>query len=247
MASTAFNDITSPFDKPKDLSLKANQDCWLFALTASSNHIHFDVLMATATSFLELLQDKSECYRWGPLMSVPIDGDGLFDKTPTMLSGGNKVMDVNIRTRVNLLTHWTTVSTKHCQRFDQWFNGADNMKLDAPFGKAFDQTIVRLDCLPTDNIGLVGATKSNSESLISWSSTFSRITSPPLPTRLPWPTRTISPSRTRRPVTSFTAVSSCYGRCSRYLSPRPSLKCVIVRSSWMTSPSGRSTRITYTN
>ena len=85
-------------------------------LTASSNRVCFDVLVATTTEFFELLQDKSEYYFWGPLMSVPINGDGLFDKTPTTLSSGKKVMDVNMRTRVNLLMHWTTVSTKHCQR-----------------------------------------------------------------------------------------------------------------------------------
>ena len=29
------------------------------------------------------------------------------------------------------------------------------MALDAPFGTAVDRTVVRLDCTPTDNIGLV--------------------------------------------------------------------------------------------
>ena len=150
-----FNDITSPFDKPWDLSLKADQERWLVASTASSDHVRFDVLVATATPFLELLQDKSEYYRWGPLMSVPIDGDGAFDKNSTSLSGGETVMKVNFLTRVDLLTHWTKVSTDHCQCFVQWFNRADDMKLDAPFGEAVDQKVVRLDCSPTDNIGLV--------------------------------------------------------------------------------------------
>ena len=94
--------------------------------------------MATATTFLELLQDKSEYYRWGPLMSVPIDGDGLFDKHSTSLSGGEQVMKVNFTTRVDLLTHWTHISTDHCQCFAQWFNGADDMVLNAPFGAAVD-------------------------------------------------------------------------------------------------------------
>jgi hypothetical protein len=153
--SLVYNDITSLFNKPWDLSLKANQERWLVASTASSNHVHFDVSVATAAAFLELLQDKSEYYRWGPLMSVPIDGDGLFDKTTTTLSGGKTVMKVNMMTRVDLLMHWTQVSTDHCQRFTQWFNGADDMKLDAPFGATVDQTVVRLDCSPTDNIRLV--------------------------------------------------------------------------------------------
>jgi len=64
-------------------------------------------------------------------------------------------MKVNFTTRVDLLTHWTRVSTYHCQCFAQWFNGADNMALDAPFGAAVDRTAVRIDCTPTDNIGLV--------------------------------------------------------------------------------------------
>ena len=97
MASTAFNDIMSPFNKPWDMSLKANQERWLVASTASSDHVCFNISEATATAFLELLQDKSEYFCWGPLMSVPINGDGLFNKTPTTLSGGKKVMDVNMR------------------------------------------------------------------------------------------------------------------------------------------------------
>jgi len=104
MAPT-FNDITSPFDKPWDLSLKADQERWLVASTASSDHIRFDVSVATATTFLELLQDKSKYYCWGPLMSVPINGDGLFDKNSTSLSGGEKLMKVNFTMRVDLLTH----------------------------------------------------------------------------------------------------------------------------------------------
>jgi hypothetical protein len=60
MVSPAFKDITSPFEKPWDLFLKANQERWLIASTAFSNHVHFDVLVATATTFLKLVQDKSE-------------------------------------------------------------------------------------------------------------------------------------------------------------------------------------------
>ena len=63
MASTsAFNNITSPINKLWDLSLKADQEHWLVALTASSNHVCFDVSVAMAMAFLELLQDKSEYY-----------------------------------------------------------------------------------------------------------------------------------------------------------------------------------------
>ena len=156
MAPTAvFNNITSPFDKPWDLSLKAVQERWLVVLTASSNHVCFDVLVAMATAFLELLQDKCKYYCWGPLMLVHINGDGLFDKTTTTLSGGKTVMKVNMTSRIDLLMHWTQVSTDHCQRYTQWFNGADDMTLDAPFGGTIDRTVVRLDCSPTDNIGLV--------------------------------------------------------------------------------------------
>ncbi len=137
MAPT-FNDFTSPFNKPWDLSLKADQERWLITLTASSDDVRFNVSVAAAMTFLELLQDKSEYYCWGPLMSVPIGGDGLFDKNSTSLSGGEKVMKVNFKTCVDLLTHWTHVSTDHCQRFAQWFNGANGMGLDAPFGAAVD-------------------------------------------------------------------------------------------------------------
>jgi hypothetical protein len=89
-------------------------------------------------------------------MSVPIDGDGLFDKTTTALSGGGTDMKVNFTKRIDLLMHWTQVSTAHCQRFAQWFNGADDMKLNAPFGETGDRKkVIRRVCSPTDNIGLV--------------------------------------------------------------------------------------------
>ena len=226
-----FNNITSPFDKPWDLSLKADQERWLVASTASSDHVRFDVLVATATPFLELLQDKSEYYRWGPLMSVPIDGDGAFDKNSTSLSGGETVMKVNFLTRVDLLTHWTKVSTDHCQCFVQWFNRADDMKLDAPFGEAVDQKVVRLDCSPTDNIGLVRRFKVQLRIIDQLILHVLKNHTPPLLTSPSWPTKMISRSRTRRPVTSFTAVSSCSGRCLKYPSPRPLSRSVISRSS----------------
>jgi len=88
-------------------------------------------------------------------MTVPIDGDGVFNKNSISLSSGKTVMKVNFLTCIDMLMHWTKVSTDHCQNFAQWFNGADNMKLDAPFGEAVDRKIIRLDCSPTDNIGLM--------------------------------------------------------------------------------------------
>ena len=154
-----FNDIRSPFDKPWDLSLKADQEHWLVASTASSAHVCFNVSVAMAMVFLELLQDKSKYYHWGPLMTVPINGDGIFDKNSTSLYGGETVMKVNFLTRINMLTHWTKVSTNHCQHFVQWFNEANDMKLDAPFGEAISQKVVHLNCSPTDNIGLVRSYK----------------------------------------------------------------------------------------
>ena len=55
MASTAFTDIMSPFNKPWDLSLKADQEPWLVVLNASSDHVRFDVSVASAMAVLELL------------------------------------------------------------------------------------------------------------------------------------------------------------------------------------------------
>ena len=56
-------------------------------------------------------------------MSVPIDGNGTFDKNISNLASGEDVMKVNVGTHVNLLTKWTQVSTDACQRFAQWYNG----------------------------------------------------------------------------------------------------------------------------
>jgi hypothetical protein len=58
MVSPAFNDITSPFKKPWDLSFKADQERWLVASTVSSDQIRFDVLVGTATTFLELVRQE---------------------------------------------------------------------------------------------------------------------------------------------------------------------------------------------
>ena len=93
---SVFNDITSPFKKPWDLSLKADQECWLVGSTASSNHVRFNVLVATPTTFLELVQCKSKYYCWGPLMSVPIESDGTFDKNVFKLTSGEEVTKVTL-------------------------------------------------------------------------------------------------------------------------------------------------------
>jgi hypothetical protein len=156
MISPAFNNITSPFKKHWDLSLKANQELWLVALTVSSDHVRFGISVAsTATTFLKLVQDKSKYYRWGPPMSVPIDGDGTFDKNVSKLASGEEVMKVNFRTCIDLLTKWTQVSTDACQRFAQWYNGDDSMQLDAVFGDKDNHSAVPLDCSSSNNISLI--------------------------------------------------------------------------------------------
>ena len=81
-----YNDITSPFDKPWDLSLKADQTRWIAANEADKDHKRFNVSIATAHAFIELVQDKSEFYCWSPLMCVPVDGNGHFDRTTNTLA-----------------------------------------------------------------------------------------------------------------------------------------------------------------
>ncbi len=56
----SYNNVMSPFDKPWDLSLKADQECWLIASKAARNHARFDVSVTTAETFMELLKDKSK-------------------------------------------------------------------------------------------------------------------------------------------------------------------------------------------
>ncbi len=41
--SIVYNDITSPFDKPWDLSLKSDQARWIAATKADKDHKRFDV------------------------------------------------------------------------------------------------------------------------------------------------------------------------------------------------------------
>ncbi len=113
MAPTApsFNCIISPFNKHWDLSLKADQECWLVASKAASDHVRFDIFVATAEQFLELLKDKSEYYRWDLLMSVQTKGDGSFDQNKDRLANGDETMKVTITRRVNLLNLWLTLKS----------------------------------------------------------------------------------------------------------------------------------------
>jgi hypothetical protein len=158
MALTApsFTCIISPFDKHWDLSLKADQKRWLVTSKAASDHVCFNISVATAEQFLELLKDKSEYYRWGLLMSVPTKGDGSFDQHKDRLANSDETMKVMIIRRVNLLTQWTKVSTAKCQQFAQWYNGADDVLLTDPFQQDPTQrNVVALNCNEVNNKGLI--------------------------------------------------------------------------------------------
>jgi hypothetical protein len=85
VSTALYNDITSPFDKPWDLSQKADQERWLVASRAVTDHVRFDVSVATADTFMELLKDKSKYFCWNLLMSVPLEGDGTYTIPPTLL------------------------------------------------------------------------------------------------------------------------------------------------------------------
>ena len=131
--TTTYNCIISPFDKYWDLSQKADQERWLVASKAVSDHVRFDVSVATADQFLELLKDKNEYFRWGLLMHVSIAGNGSLDDTKDKLVNGEETMKVTITEKVNLLTQWTKGLTTKCQQFAQWYNGDDNVLLTDAF------------------------------------------------------------------------------------------------------------------
>jgi hypothetical protein len=151
-----YNDTTSPFNKPWDLSQKADQECWLVASRAATDHVCFDVPIATAETFMELLKDKSKYFCWNLLMSVPLEGDGSYNDAANTLTNGNITMKVNLKNCVNLLMQWTKVSTKHCQQFVQWFNGGKAVKLDDEFkSNPKLRRVITLDCKDAVNKGLV--------------------------------------------------------------------------------------------
>ena len=157
MAPTpTFNCIISPLDKFWDLSQKSDQECWLVASKAASDHVHFDVSAATTEQFLELLKDTSEYFRWGLLMSVLTVGDGLFDGTKDKLANDKKTMEVTITKRVNLLTQWTKVPTAKCQQFAQWYNSTNSVLLTDAFEEdPAKRKVVALDCNKDSNNELV--------------------------------------------------------------------------------------------
>jgi hypothetical protein len=155
-STVVYNDITSPFDKPWDLSQKADQECWLVASKAASDHVRFDVSVATAKTFLKFLKDKSEYYCWGLLVTIPIDGDGLFNGTKAKLANGKDTMKIEFGTKVHLLTQWTKVSITKCQQFVQWYNGDDSMLLSSPFEPdPTKRKVVTLNCNEDNNKGLI--------------------------------------------------------------------------------------------
>ena len=49
-------------------------------------------------------KDKSEYFRWGLLMYVPIAGNGSFDGTKDKLANGEETMKIEVTEKVNLLT-----------------------------------------------------------------------------------------------------------------------------------------------
>jgi hypothetical protein len=175
MTTREFNDITCPFDQFWDFSQKLHQDCWLVATRAEANHTPFDISVATADVFMELLKDKSDYYRWGALISIPLGGDGSFNDTTTAHSNGAVAMKVDLWDRVNLLLQWTKVSTLRCQQFAQWFNGADDMLLDAPFEKDSSKcgSLLSTATMPRTRASSV-VTRCSCVSLTSLSSTSSR-------------------------------------------------------------------------
>jgi hypothetical protein len=156
MTTPVYNDITSPFNKPWDLSQKADQERWLIASQSASDQVYFDISVATAETFLELLKDKSDYYRWGPLMTVPISGDGAFGGTTAKLANGKEVMKINFGDKHHLLTQWTKVHTAKCKQFAQWYNGDDSIRLDSPFeADPMKRKVVALNCNDKNNKGLV--------------------------------------------------------------------------------------------
>ena len=158
MAPTAliYNCIISPFDKGYDLSVKADQERWMLAAKAPNDHVRFDVSVATADLFMELIKDKSKFYRWGLLLSVPVEGDGSFNQDKDRLANGEEAMKVSITKKVNLLTQWTKVSTARCQQFAQWYYGADAILLTDVFeADPAQRTVAQLNVNKDNNKGLV--------------------------------------------------------------------------------------------
>jgi hypothetical protein len=125
------------------------------ATKADKDHKRFDLSVATAQTFMELVQDKGEFYRWSRLMCVPMQGDGAFDGTTNTLANGDTVMKINFFLRHDLLTKFTSLSVRVCQLFAQWFNGDDAMRLDMPFPDHTARRVVSLDCNAAGNVGLV--------------------------------------------------------------------------------------------
>ena len=128
----------------------------MLAAKAPKDHVRFDVSVATADRFMELIKDKSEFYRWGLLLSVPVEGDGSFNQDKDRLANGEEAMKVSITKKVNLLTQWTKVSTARCQQFAQWYYGADAILLTDVFeADPAQRTVAQLNVNEDNNKGLV--------------------------------------------------------------------------------------------
>jgi hypothetical protein len=91
-----YNDITDLNDKPWDLSTRADQPCWLVALSADSDHKCINVSVNTALLLMDLFKDKAFFFGWEQLISIPISGDSLLGPASATLSNGEPVMSVNI-------------------------------------------------------------------------------------------------------------------------------------------------------
>ncbi len=151
-----YNHITSPFGKPWDFSQKADPECWLVASRAASDHVCFDVSVAMAETFMELLKDKGKYYCWNLLMLVPLDSNDTYGRLSNTLAIDDVMMKVNLRNHINLLTQWTKVSTARCQQFAQWYSGNDATRLNDKFKSNHTQhKVITLDCNANGNCDLV--------------------------------------------------------------------------------------------
>ncbi len=114
-----YNNITDLNDKPWDLSTRADQACWIVALSADSDHKHINVSINTTLLLMDLFKDKAFFFGWEQLISISISGNGLFGPASATLSNGEPVMSVNITARLNVFRQWTSVSLLACQCYAQ--------------------------------------------------------------------------------------------------------------------------------
>ena len=124
-----FNSVTTPFGRFFDMSTKEGSIQWYRMVKAADDHVKLDVTVEKSKPILDLFIDLSTTFRWARYLRIPVDGTGAINATPTVLSGGRKVHNVDFLDFKDLLEDYQHITLDQVKAFVSWFMGENSQAL----------------------------------------------------------------------------------------------------------------------